>query len=420
MYESKLSNNYSFLEKDLIRVKKEVSVKLEVAKLIKKAKGKPILFENVRLKDGGTSKYPILANIAGSRDLIAKYFDIKKEEILPFLAKAIDDRKKPEVVRPDGYEEISVNLDELPLLFHYQNDGGFYITAGIVIADDAEYGLNASYHRMMQIGKDELVIRILPRHLYKYIERGLKKFSICIGNTPEILIASAMSPEIGVSELDIANALKKIKLVKFDEIIATNAEIVMIAEITGEEHDEGPFVDLTETYDIVRKQPVIKVRRIYVKKDAFYHAILPGDFEHKILMGMPREPTILREVKKAGVECKNVYVTLGGASWLHCVVQIRKKSEEDGKKAIEAAFRGHSSLKLVVVVEEDVNIYEPNDVEWSIATRVQADRDVYIFPKQTGSSLDPSANQSTRETTKWGIDATIHNPERRSEFVRVS
>jgi len=193
----------------------------------------------------------------------------------------------------------------------------------------------------------------------------------------------------------------------------------MIGELTGELHDEGPFVDITGTVDIVRKQPVIEIKKIFVRENAFYHDILPADHEHKLLMGLSREPTILMEVRKAGVDCKNVYVTPGGASWLHCIIQIKKKSEEDGKKAIEAAFKGHKSLKLAIVVEEDINIYDLNDVEWSIATRVQPDRDIYVFPRQIGSSLDPSANQVTRETAKWGIDATIHNPERRRDFIKV-
>ncbi len=415
----KLHSEYGFLEGELIRVEREVSVKLEIAKLIKEANCKPILFENVMLRDGRISDYPVLANIVGSRELLARYFGVPPSELADFLLNAIDKRKKPNIIPPDEYRRINVDLNNLPLLFHYPGDGGYYTTASIVVAYDEEYGLNASYHRMMQISRDKLVMRVVPRHLHLYIERGLKEFAICIGNTPEVLVASAMSPELGVSELDIANAIKEINLVDFDGVIGTKAEIVLIGELTGELHDEGPFVDITGTYDIIRKQPVVKIKRIYVRENAFYHAILPAGPEHKLLMGMSREPTVLREVRKAGVDCKAVYITPGGCSWLHCIIQIRKKSEEDGKKAIEAAFKGHKSLKLVVIVEDDINIYDPNDVEWAIATRVQPDRDIYIYPDQIGSSLDPSANRITRKTAKWGIDATIHNPERRGDFIRA-
>jgi UbiD family decarboxylase len=414
-----LRGEYRFLEKDLIRFERPASVKFDIARKIKGAGGRPILFENVILKDGQESEYPVLANVVGTRKSLAEYLGISVNNVPNFLLEMIQRRKKPDIVDADTYREVEVDLDKIPILFHYPKDGGYYITSSIVVARDEDYGLNASFHRMMQVSKDRLVIRIVPRHLHKYIERGLKEFSICIGNVPQVLVASAISPELGVSELDIANAIRDIRLVDFDGVIGTEAEIVMIAELTGEYHDEGPFVDLTGTYDIVRKQPVVRIRKIYVRENAFYHAILPGDHEHKLLMGLSREPTILREVRRAGIDCTDLCLTSGGSSWLHCVLQIRKGSEEDGRKAIEAAFKGHRSLKLVIVVEEDIDIHDPNSVEWAIATRVQPDRDVYIYPEQIGSSLDPSADQLTRKTAKWGIDATIHNPERRDDFIKV-
>jgi len=126
-------------------------------------------------------------------------------------------------------------------------------------------------------------------------------------------------------------------------------------------------------------------------------------------MGMPKEPTIFNEVNKV-CECKDVYITPGGCSWLHVVVQIKKQNLDDGKKAIKAAFEGHKSLKHCVVVDDDINIYNQNEVEWAIATRFQADKDAVILPNQTGSSLDPSGDltEGKKATTcKMGLDATI-------------
>lgn len=415
----RLRDEFKFLEEDLVRVKKKVSVNREIAEMIRQVKGKPILFEKVILRNGEYSTYPVLANVIGRREYLAKYLGIRIQDISRFLLNTIEKRKKPKIINAEMYEEIKVDLNKLPILFHYPRDGGYYISAAIVIAWDEEYGFNASYHRMMQISNNKVVMRVVPRHLYKFIERGLRKFAICIGNIPQVMIASAISPEIGVSELDIANAIREIRLVDFDGVVGTEAEIVMIGEITGETYKEGPFVDLTGTYDIIREQPVVRIKKIYARKNAFYQAILPGDYEHKLLMGLSREPTILKEILKEGVECKDIYMTLGGASWLHCIIKIKKRHKDDGVKAINAAFRGHSSLKFVVVVDEDINIYDLNDVEWAIATRVQPDRDVYIFPNQIGSSLDPSADQITRKTAKWGIDATIHDSDRKDDFVKV-
>ena len=140
-----------------------------------------------------------------------------------------------------------------------------------------------------------------------------------------------------------------------------------------------------------------------------YQALIPGRLEHKTLMGMPKEPTIYNEVSKV-VDCKNVYVTMGGGSWLHGVVQIKKKNPDDGKKAIEAAFNGHKSMKQVTIIDEDVDIFDPLAVEWAVATRFQGDKDLVVIPEQPGSSLDPSGKHEPGKktlTAKVGIDATI-------------
>jgi UbiD family decarboxylase len=179
-------------------------------------------------------------------------------------------------------------------------------------------------------------------------------------------------------------------------------------------------MDLTETMDIVRDQPVIEIDLITHRRQPIYHALLPGGLEHKLLMGMPREPTIFAEVNKV-TRCTGANITPGGASWLHAVVQIDKQGPEDGRKAIEAAFKGHSSLKHVWVVDTDVDIYNPDAVEWALATRFQADKDLIIFPEQPGSSLDPSGThvpgQKSR-TTKVGFDCTIPWGANKSKFAK--
>jgi 2,5-furandicarboxylate decarboxylase 1 len=177
------------------------------------------------------------------------------------------------------------------------------------------------------------------------------------------------------------------------------------------------------TYDDVRKQRVFKVKRVTHRKNPVYHALVPGGLEHKVMMGMPREPTILKKVNEV-CECVDVSITPGGCSWLHGVVKIRKKSEEDGRKAIEAAFKGHASMKHVVIVDEDIDILDPLDVEWAISTRVQMDKDAVIKPGEKGSSLDPSADPETRATCKVGLDATCPIADRkfylRAEFPKVN
>lgn len=392
-------------EKKLIKIKKPVSKHLEAAAIMKELDGKPILFENI---DG----WKVAANIFSTRELIAGYFDIQKSEMISSITSAIDKPTKPETVENARCQEVvedNVDLTKFPILSHADKDGGPYISSGVVISKDPEYGRNCSFHRLMLFDKNKLAIRLLPRHTHQFLERagGEMDVAVVIGNGMNFLLASAISVDIGVDELAIANSLKPLQTVKCKSVdieVPAESEIVLEGRITKEKHAEGPFVDLTETYDIVREQPVFEVKKITRRKDAIYHALLPGGLEHKMLMGMPREPTIFREVSKVA-ECKDVYVTPGGCSWLHAAVQIRKKNEEDGKKAIEAAFKGHASMKHVVIVDEDIDIYDPSSIEWAIATRYQG-KDRTVMKQDKGSSLDPSADPETRETTKVGIDAT--------------
>jgi len=204
--------------------------------------------------------------------------------------------------------------------------------------------------------------------------------------------------------------LEPIKLVKaksVDLMIPSEAEFVLEGRVYLEKkHAEGPFVDLTETYDMIREEPVFEVKKITHRKDAIWQALLPGALEHKILMGMPREPTIFKKINESGVKCLDVNINPGGCSWLHAIIQIEKKTEEDGKTAIQGAFAGHTSCKHVFIVDKDINIYDPLSVEWAMATRFQGDVRMVIKDKEPGSSLDPSAEVGTKMTTKIGFDLT--------------
>jgi UbiD family decarboxylase len=248
------------------------------------------------------------------------------------------------------------------------------------------------------------------RHFDKFLQ-DLKQVdvAICIGNAPNVLAAAATSVDLGVNELDIANALEPLQVVKAvtsDILVPAETEFVIEGTIyLDETHAEGPFVDLTETYDVIRQEPVLVVKAITHRRDAIWHALLPGALEHKLLMGMPREPTIFRKVNEVA-RCLDVNVNPGGCSWLHAIVQIDKQAEDDGKKAIEAAFAGHGSCKHVYVVDKDIDIYNPLEVEWAMATRFQGDRDLVIRERAPGSSLDPSAEAGTHVTTRIGFDLT--------------
>jgi len=385
----------------LTRIAREVEPVYEIPTLMKQLDGRALLFENVK-----GCAMPVVANVASTRELVALGLGLEPDEIIPRLTEAVAQPTQPPAGDAPAYDALGDSLAVLPILTYYPFDGGPYIASAIVLADDAEHGLNASYHRMMQIDEHHLVLRILQRNFEAYIERGLNEFAICIGNSVAVQIAAAVSAGIDISEMAIANTLEPTSLIEVDGHTVPEAEIVMVAEFTGDLHDEGPFLDLTETPDIVRQQRVVRIKQIYAKPGAVFHGLLPGGLEHKTLMGMPREPTIFGEVRKV-VDCRDVLITPGGCSWLHGALAIRKRDADDGRKAIEAAFAGHKSMKHVWVVDDDIDIHDPHQIEWAMATRFQGHRDLVIHENAKGSSLDPSSNLKARTTTKVGFDLTI-------------
>jgi len=406
--------------RDLARVRREVSTKYEIAAVASKLDGRPLLFEKVK----ESKDYRVAAGVCGTRELLARAIGIERGALLSKTLESIENPKEFRVVESAPCQEVAeneVDLYRIPILTHCEKDGGPYVTAGIVVAHDKKYGHNASFHRLMIIGKDRAAVRILPRHLNEFIRRGNHEVGITIGNHPAFLFASAVSCEIGKSELAIANGLKEMRFVKCqtnNSLVPAECELVLEGTITDEMVDEGPFPDIIGSYDIVRKQRVVKINRVTHRRNPIYQAILPGGIEHRFLMGTPREATMFREVSKV-CDCIDVRLTAGGSSWLHAVVKIRKKKEEDPKNAIEAAFRGHPSLKQVVVVDEDIDIEDPSAAEWAVATRTQMDTDLVLKPGELGSSLDPSADQVTRKTCKVGIDATIPGGAPKDGFVKA-
>jgi UbiD family decarboxylase len=222
-------------------------------------------------------------------------------------------------------------------------------------------------------------------------------------------VAGATSVERGSYELGIAAALESgIEVTKArtnDTRYPSDTEVVLEGRILHDETaKEGPFVDLTNTYDVVRIQPVFVIDKIALRKRAVYHALLPGGTEHRLLMGAPRTPTIHKALREAGIDVANVYLTEGGSGWLDAVVAIRKKSDDDPRVAVDAAIRGHRSLKKITIVDSDVDVTDPNEVNYAVTMYWDAGKEL-VLKDVKGSSLDPMASPEGMGS-KLAIDAT--------------
>ncbi len=403
------------LERDgeLTRIKKEVSAEYEMAGIIEALGEKPVFFEKVKESD-----FPVVAGLVSSKERIARALNIEKTQLLGLLSRAVENPVSPEIADKGICQEVvekNVDLRKLPIMRYTAKDGGKYIASAIAIVRDIEYNSrNMCFHRLMLLDKNHFAARIVEN---RGTDLALKKaggeldVAFCLGNSTAVLLSAATTLPMGVDELGMANVLEKMQLVKCQTIdleVPADCEIVIEGRITKERTTEGPFLDLTGIVDKERQQPIVEIKCLTHRQHPIYQTILAGRNEHRLLMGMPKEPTIFNEVNKV-CHCNDVYVTPGGCSWLHAVVQIKKRNPEDGKRAITAAFEGHKSLKHCVIVDEDINIYDPSEVEWAIATRCQADRNTVILSDQPGSSLDPSGDLTEGKkarTAKAGIDAT--------------
>jgi len=412
-------------ENELIKITGEADPNLEVARILAENDGQAVLFENAK-----GSEYKIAAGVCSSRSLFARAMGIKREELLFKIADAIEKPGEPEVVDSGPCQEVvgeDVDLAEIPIPTYTSQDLGPYITAGVYITENKEGRINAAIHRTSPIGKDGLVARICHRDTHKFLEEagGELDVSIALGLDPTVSLAASISAG-DTPELSIANSMKPLKLVKCKTnnlLVPADAELVLEGVLTSKERaTEGPFADISGTLDKIRQEPTVKINCITRRENPIYQALLPAYNEHRLLMGMPKEPTIYRKVNEVA-KCKNVLITPGGCCWLHAIVQIEKQNPDDGIKAGEAAHEGHKSLKHCIVVDDDVDIYDLADVEWAIATRFQVDKDAKVW-QGPGSSLDCTAEKiegSDRLMTgKVVLDATIPEGKNREAFIKAN
>ncbi|NHV61118.1 MAG: UbiD family decarboxylase [Candidatus Verstraetearchaeota archaeon] len=414
----------------LLEIEEELSPSYEIAKVMKRFDNGPLL----RFRKVKGSSLEVVSGVCGTRERILRGIGANLQNYYDKIISATSNPVEPDLVE-DGpvFEVEESDLSSLPVLRHYEKDAGPYITAGIVVArsPDGKFQ-NSSIHRLLVLDKRRMAIRIVPRHLYALHQEAKKReedlqVAVVIGVHPAVMVGVNAGPKYGVDELWVANAmlggkLKVVKCKSVDVKVPADSEIVIEGFIKRDELvDEGPFVDLTGTYDIVRKQPVLEVSRVVRRRSAIYQAILPGGSEHKLLMGMPKEARMFEGVSKAVPEVKGVRLTLGGSCWFNAVISIKKQAEGDGKNAIMAAFGANPSVKHVVVVDDDINIDDMSEVEWAIATRFQGDEDIVLVRNARGSTLDPSSDQEKILTCKVGIDATMpwNKPKEKFEKARM-
>ena len=412
-------NFLDYLEEigELVRVKKIVNPRFELAAVVSKFEGKQaVLFEKVE-----GSKMTVVCNVLGTRNRFCLGLGVKNEmQINARIASTLSRFSHPDRMSEYAsyHDNCSTDLTDLPIITHFEKDAGPYVTSSVVFARDPKSGTqNSSTHRLLRLDANHMAVRMVEgRHLHRcYLSAKENnedlRVSIAVGIHPAISIAAAYQAAYGVDEMGIANSLLEGKLIMSKSdftqlLIPAHAEIVLEGTILKDVTHEEWMVEMLRTYDLKRQQPVFELKKLWFRDNAIYHDILPGFSEHRLLMGLPIETKMYEAVRNVVPNTLAVHLTEGGSNWLDAVIQIRKRLEGEPKNAIIAAFASHPSLKMATVVDEDIDPRDPVAVDYAISTRCQANSGLVIIANAKGSSLDPSSDQDNMVTTKVGIDAT--------------
>ena len=368
----------------------------------------------------GGHPIPVVSGLISDRGWMAEAMGVEPGELLArFQDAALNPVSWRETASAPAQAVVhrQVDLERLlPLPTHNEHDSGPYVTAGLMITRNPRTGKqNASIHRCQLSGPNRLGVLLLPRHAHMFFEMAEQEgrpleAAIVVGIDPLTLLASQAIAPIDVDELEIAGALHQrplsvVKCLTSDLRVPADAEIVIEGRfLPGVREPEGPFGEFPQYYGERGERHVMEIDAVTHRKDAIFHTIVGGGLEHLLLGAIPREATLLGHLQRSFPNVRDVHLARGGVCRYHLYVQIKKRQEGEAKNIMLGAFAGHYDVKHVIVVDEDVDVHDPNEVEWAVATRFQADRDLVVVPESQGSKLDPSTRNGVG--AKMGLDAT--------------
>ncbi|MEI7884094.1 MAG: UbiD family decarboxylase [Clostridia bacterium] len=415
---------------ELLETEKEVDWRYEIGSIIdgveKANKGAAFFY---KVKD---REYPVCGALLSSVNRIALALNCPKEAISEYIEKCLDHPLPPLPTALGLCQEIvwqdkDINLDRLPIPLHAPKDAGRYITSGLVFARDLDGGpQNISYHRMEIKDQEKMLIFINEwRHLNDFYKKAEERkvglpISIVIGADPVLYIAAGLRCD--GDEIDFAGALRGagipvVKSITNDILVPATAEFVIEAIIVPTERElEGPLGEFTGHYSQQWMNPVLQITAITMRKNPIYQTINGASFEHVVIGNVvPREPVLKRLVKFVSSNVVDVHIPPYGSGFM-AIIKLKKQNPGEPKNVALAAMTSNVNIKNVIVVDEDIDIYNAGDVWWAVSNRVIPDQDIFYIPHSQNHELDPSADERG-VGTKMGIDATLSATSRGKERV---
>lgn len=423
----------------ILRIKEPVNRKFEMTSLVfeldRLGKSPVVIFENVE-----GSKMPVVTNIAGNRNLLAHCLQTSAADLPTTFRDRCQNYIPSEVVSKGAWDDIvlegdEVDLTQLPIPFQFSVDAAPYITAGQVTARDPETGVDTTgFHRLMLKGKNRLGISLHSRRrMYEFHRRAEARgqslpAAIVIGTHPLHYMGSmAYTYPQHVRKFDIIGGLfgEPYRLARCgveDLEVPAGAEIVIEGEILAGVHEpEGPFGEFTGYASYRSTQNVFVAHRVRMRRDAFFHSVVSGmSRDHILISCITREGEILNALRRNLPNVRAVHVPHKTCGAFLAIVSMKKIADGEPKMAMLTALGTELYTKQVIVVDDDVDIFDMDDVMWAVATRMRAEKDILLVPGVKSAIIDPTSDPKTFTVTKMGIDATAPLEEGFAERLSIS
>ena len=408
---------------DVVRVAEPISLDYDIMAVVleyERRRQYPILlFEKVRGFD-----IPIVCNVVASRRALAFALGVEERALAGEYAHRLKDWIKPVVVADPPFRThvrtgADLDLRQLPIPTYFPGDAGRYLTAGMLVARDPDTGVETEgYHRFQLKGRDRLGVSLHSRRrMFEYQRRAEARkqalpCAIALGLHPLVSMGSLAYPPPEVGKFEVVGGLLGEPLqvapcASIDVHVPAAAEIVIEGEIlAGEREPEGPFGEFTGYFSRRSTEHVFVARSVGIRERPWFQSIGSGRAgDHITTLGLVREAEIINALGRAIPNVTSVHVPLSGTSSFTAYVALKQGRPGEAKHVIPIVLGVDHYLKLVIVVDDDVDVFDESEVMWAVATRMQADRDLVVIPGSLGALLDPSADEQG-VTAKLGVDAT--------------
>ena len=414
---------------ELLELDRAVSPELEVAKAMRKSasvSGPALIFKN-----NGTD-FPLVGGVYNTRAKSLIALQTTEKEAFDRVLRGMATRIPPVVVTDAPVHENvitseAVDLSRIPVAKYSPDDGGPYITAGIVVSKDPETGIpDIGHYRFEVIDKQTLSFLALPnhrfgRHLAKARRLGHKTYhaALVIGVDPIMAYTCPIQVPDGTNDFEVVGgmrgeALQLVRCKTIDVEVPARAELVFELEVDFTETAfEGPLGEFTGYYSPGSKKPIARIKAITHRNNAYFQALLTGvpPTENHFLKQLPYEASYFATLKAQHPTIASVAIPASGGVAFYIVISMKQRYAGEARHAILTAMASSQRPKLIVVVDPDIDVRNPDQVEWAIAFRSQPARDVIIIGDLPGGTLDPTIDGSLpldrRVGSAMGIDATF-------------